>query len=75
MKKNGLVYIEVPDSNAKIKGKFSEEFCLDHLQIYSIESLINIAKSVGLFPLRVERIVEPSGKYTVLGFFKLTADK
>ncbi|MBD1153495.1 class I SAM-dependent methyltransferase [Pelagibacterales bacterium SAG-MED24] len=75
LKKNGLVYIEVPDSNAKKKGKFSEEFCLDHLQIYSIVSLINIAKSIGLFPLRVERIVEPSGKYTVFGFFKLVANK
>lgn len=75
LKKDGLIYIEVPDSKAKIKGKFSGEFCLDHLQIYSIESLISITKNIGLFPLRVERIIEPSGKYTVFGFFKINNNK
>ena len=70
LKKNGLIYIEVPDSNAKIKGKFSGEFCLDHLQVFSIESLIGLTKNIGLSPLRVERIVEPSGKFTIFGFFK-----
>ncbi len=73
--KDGIMYIEVPDTNAKLKGKFSGEFCLDHLQIYSIQSLINITKSVGLSPLRVERIIEPSNKYTVFGFFNLSINK
>lgn len=75
LKNDGIIYIEVPDSKAKLKGKLTGEFCLDHLQIYSIKSLINITECVGLYPLRVEQIIEPSNKYTVFGFFKLSINK
>lgn len=71
LKKSGLIYIEVPDSKARLKGKFSGEFCLDHLQLFSIESLVKLTKSCDLIPLRVERIIEPSNKFTVFGFFKI----
>ncbi len=70
LKRNGIIYIEVPDSNAKLKGKFAGEFCLDHLQIFSMKSLIDMSKKINLFPLQVESIIEPSNKYTVFGFFK-----
>jgi SAM-dependent methyltransferase len=70
LKKNGLVYIEVPDEMAKNKGKLSGEFCLDHLQIFSVNSLDQMVRSAGFSTIKIERIIEPSNKFTVFGFFK-----
>jgi 2-polyprenyl-3-methyl-5-hydroxy-6-metoxy-1,4-benzoquinol methylase len=71
LKKNGLIYVEVPDVSAKVKGKLSGEFCLEHFQVYSKQSLVNMAKSSNLTPLKIEQIIEPSGKHTLYGFFKV----
>ena len=68
--KNGLIYIEVPDAHSKIKGKFTGEFCIDHLQLFSIKSLLNMMENSGFRNLKIKRIIEPSGKYTIFGFFK-----
>jgi len=70
LKKNGLIYIEVPDVMAKNKGKFSGEFCLDHLQIFSINSLDQMVRNAGFNTIKIKRIIEPSKKYTIFGFFK-----
>ncbi len=70
LKRDGIIYIEVPDVMAKLKGKFSGEFCLDHLQIFSISSLDNLARCAGLLTVKIKRIIEPSNKYTIYGFFK-----
>jgi 2-polyprenyl-3-methyl-5-hydroxy-6-metoxy-1,4-benzoquinol methylase len=68
--KDGIVYIEVPDELAKKKSKFAGEFCLDHLQIFSINSLDQLAKSAGLTTIKIKRIIEPSNKFTIFGFFR-----
>ena len=70
LKQDGVIYIEVPDVMAKLKGKFAGEFCLDHLQIFSISSLDNLIRSAGLLTIKIKRIIEPSNKYTIFGFFK-----
>ena len=70
LKKNGVIYIEVPDVLAKRKGKYRQEFCIDHLHVFSIPSLCILAYKSGLQPLIFKSIHEPSGKYTLYGFFK-----
>ena len=40
----GFVYIEVPDVAASIKGKNREEFYLDHLHVFSKNSLLYLAR-------------------------------
>ena len=70
LKQKGIIYIELPDVEAKIKGKLAGEFCIDHLQIFSLNSLDQLATKSGFKTIKLERIKEPSGKNTVFGFFK-----
>ena len=70
LNENGIVYIEVPDIKAKKNGKSSQEFCVDHLHIFSNRSLRNLANKSGMKVLKIKSIHEPSGKYTLFGFLK-----
>ena len=70
LKKKGLIYIELPSVKAKKYGKQREEFCVDHLQVFSPKSLKLLIKYSGLSPTNVKDIKEPSGKYTIYGFAK-----
>ena len=54
----------------KPKVNLLENFCIDHLQIFSLNSLDQLATRSGLKTLKLERIKEPSGKNTVFGFLK-----
>ncbi|MBN2735004.1 MAG: class I SAM-dependent methyltransferase [Methanomicrobiaceae archaeon] len=66
---NGLVYIEVPDGElAAIEGKEREEFFIDHPHIFSFASLSLLVKKSGFFPIKIERLKEPSTKYTLRAF-------
>ena len=74
LKKNGFIYIEVPDGIAAQKskeGKNREEFFLDHLHIFSINSLKNVLVKSKFKVLKIENIKEKSGKYTIFAFAKL----
>jgi hypothetical protein len=66
---NGLLYIEVPDRSS-IEFRSPDDNILGalHLHLHSIKSLLWLLGEVGLEPLRVERIVEPSGKISVYCF-------
>jgi len=69
IKKNGLIYIEVPDGEIASKyGKDREEFFIDHIHVFSFSSLNLLIRKAGGTPLSVERIKEPSGKYTLFSF-------
>ncbi len=70
LKNNGIAYIEVPDIKAKSGGKHRQEFCVDHLHLFSKYSLNNLANFCGFETLSIQRLNEPSGKFTLLGFFK-----
>lgn len=66
---DGVVYVEVPDGvAAAAHGPGREEFFIEHLAAYSPESLAMLVRRAGLSPDRVERLVEPSGKYTLAAF-------
>lgn len=74
LKKKGFIYIEVPDAESAAQDKSSyerEEFTIDHPHVFSLLSLsIAIMKS-NLKLISLERIVEPSGKYTLRAFATL----
>jgi len=65
----GMVYIEVPDGEAAAEdGPGREEFFIEHLHAFSLTSVGLMIASSGLAALRVERLREPSGKYTIVAF-------
>lgn len=67
--KNGFVYIEVPDGEiAALHGAEREEFTIDHTHIFSFISLSFLADKAGFFPVSIERLQEPSTKYTLRAF-------
>ena len=70
LKRDGVIYVEVPDVRAKIGGKLRGEFCLDHLHVFSPQSLQKLVKKSSLNPIKITRIHEPSGKYTIFTFIK-----
>jgi 2-polyprenyl-3-methyl-5-hydroxy-6-metoxy-1,4-benzoquinol methylase len=62
----GFVYIEVPDGEAAVKhGREREEFLLGHVHVFSAASLALLISRAGLKLNRLERLREPSGKYTL----------
>jgi len=65
----GIIYIEVPDGEcAALDGKDREEFTIDHHHIFSFFSLLLLVKNAGLTPIKIERLREPSTKYTLRAF-------
>ena len=67
----GSVYVEVPDGPAAAAdpdGPGREEFFIEHLHAFSLESLGLLAVRAGFEVAQAERLREPSGKYTVYAF-------
>ena len=66
---HGFVYIEVPDGpSAAAEGPEREEFFIEHLHVFSPASVALLAERAGFSPLRIDRIREPSTKYTLCAF-------
>jgi len=62
----GLVYLEVPDGEtAELAGQGREEFFVDHHHVFSAKSIEYLATQVGLECLAIERLTEPSSKFTL----------
>ncbi len=69
LNKNGFVYVEVPDGEAaSAEGPDREEFAIDHIHIFSPTSLSLLATQAGFKVLTIERLQEPSTKYTLRAF-------
>lgn len=67
----GLVYVELPDGDAAAaEGPGREEFFIEHLHVFSPASLAMLAARAGFSPLRIDRIREPSTKYTLCAFLE-----
>jgi 2-polyprenyl-3-methyl-5-hydroxy-6-metoxy-1,4-benzoquinol methylase len=68
----GVLYIEVPDGEAAAAdaGFGREEFFLEHLHIFSAASTAILVHRASLRLLRMERLREPSGKFTLCAFLK-----
>ncbi len=68
----GVVYVELPDGEAAADGEGfgREEFFIEHYHVFSLASLSRLAERAGLRPLVIERLREPSSKYTLRAFLK-----
>jgi len=65
----GFVYIELPDGEAAaVDSQDREEFCIDHHHIFSADSVRALAKHAGFALLELERLREPSTKFTLRAF-------
>lgn len=65
---DGVVYLELPDGEAAARdpeGQEREEFFIEHLFVFGPASLSLLARRAGFDVERLERLREPSGKYTV----------
>lgn len=65
----GFVYVELPDGEAAVhEGPEREEFCIEHHHIFSFASLAILAARTGLLVKNIERVREPSTKFTLRAF-------
>jgi SAM-dependent methyltransferase len=70
LRPDGFAYIELPDALAAVDGPGRQEFFIDHFHVFSPASLALLAERAGFRPLTIERLREPSGKYTLRGFIE-----
>lgn len=69
LKPGGFIYAEVPDGEAAAaEGPQREEFFIEHHHVFSLASVAMMAHRAGLAPLAVERLREPSTKFTLRAF-------
>ena len=69
LNENGFIYVEVPDGEvAYLDGREREEFAIDHHHIFSLTSLSILATQAGFSVRLIERLREPSTKYTLRAF-------
>jgi len=66
---HGLVYVELPDGEAaSAEGPGREEFFVEHHHVFSAASLALLARRAGFTLLALERLREPSTKFTLRSF-------
>ena len=70
MKVDGAVYIELPDGESALReaGPEREEFFIEHYDAYSAVSIVLLIRRAGFVCRKMERMIEPSGKYTLAAF-------
>jgi SAM-dependent methyltransferase len=69
VRRRGFVYVEVPDGEvAAAAGPEREEFFIEHHHIFSMASLALLANRAGFLVSQMERLQEPSTKYTLRAF-------
>jgi SAM-dependent methyltransferase len=65
----GFVYLELPDGEmAAQAGAAREEFFVEHLHVFSFVSIAMLADRAGFRPIAIERLQEPSTKFTLRAF-------
>lgn len=70
----GFVYLELPDGEmAAQAGAGREEFFVEHLHVFSFVSITMLAERAGFRPIVVERLQEPSTKFTLRAFLSKQA--
>lgn len=69
----GMVYVELPDGEGALaaEGPDREEFFVEHYCAFSAVSYAMLARRAGFRLDLMDRLVEPSGKYTLRGFMTL----
>jgi len=72
----GILYLELPDGEAAIRDSAGrEEFFVEHYCAFSMASLTLLIRQAGFQSLLVERVREPSSKYTLRAFLGLWPEK
>ena len=70
---HGVVYVELPDGEAAaVEGAGREEFFIEHFHIFSLTSFSLLASRAGFSIDCIERIREPSTKFTLRAFLRPT---
>jgi len=70
----GFVYVELPDGEmAAQAGAAREEFFVEHLHVFSFVSTAMLADRAGFRPIAIERLQEPSTKFTLRAFLSRMA--
>ena len=70
LSEEGYIYVEVPDSKSLYNdGKNNEAFGYGHYYVFTPESLENVFIKSGFKLYDYTRCIEPSGKFTLYGFF------
>ena len=64
----GFIYVEVPDVAAAVDGPGREEFFIEHLHVFSPASFIMTIERADLAVSTLQRMREPSGKFTLFAF-------
>jgi 2-polyprenyl-3-methyl-5-hydroxy-6-metoxy-1,4-benzoquinol methylase len=71
LRPGGFVYVEVPDGEAAAAdGPGREEFFIDHHHVFSMASLALLSVRAGFRVRALERLQEPSTKYTLRAFLE-----
>lgn len=69
LKPGGIAYLELPDGEAAAaEGPGREEFFIDHHHIFSPQSVRALADKAGFEIIELERMREPSSKFTLRAF-------
>lgn len=68
---DGRVYVEVPDVAAADESPEREEFFLEHHHVFSTASLGLTLERAGFSVEDIERVRDPSGKYTLVGWGRM----
>lgn len=72
LKDGGFIYVELPDgTQAAFEGADRQEFFVEHMCAFSMASIVLLAERAGFTPLHVERIRDPSKKYTLRAFMNI----
>jgi SAM-dependent methyltransferase len=76
LRAQGVVYVELPDGEAAAAdGAGREEFFIEHFHIFSMSSFCLLAQQAGFSVDCIERVREPSTKYTLRAFLRSAARK
>jgi SAM-dependent methyltransferase len=66
LNRGGMVYVELPDGEMAAREGFErEEFFVEHLHVFSFASAAMLANRAGFAPILMERLREPSTKFTL----------
>lgn len=68
---DGFLYVELPDVAAAADGPGREEFFIEHHHVFSPQSFAALVDRAGLSLAAMERLREPSGKWTLRAFMTL----
>ena len=76
LKPEGFVYVEVPDGEVAYKdGPEREEFFIEHLHVFSLASTVIMANKAGFQVEAIQRLKEPSTKYTIRAFLSYCSNQ